>query len=392
MQMISTLKIQAENFIWFIRSVYVLKIIHMFIYLILDLDFLHMGKDLSFCLWEGATSLDMLAFRYVTILYSLVLVIVTVFLLRQCNCSFCGKSLPTFKGSIIHGLSAFLVMSYSGCTRVSLLILTPSTLHIGPDYGKNPRYDYVAYYNGDYSYMGSEHLKYAIPAIFFIITVTTIPPLLLLSYPLCYKLFALLKIDESKFVQITCKIIPLEKIKPFFDSMQSAFKDRYRFFAGLYFLYRLVCLLSFALSSTLTTHYLLTGVLLALMLAVHGAFCPYKKRWQNLLEACLFLNLFMINALTFYNYYLVLPNVTNTNNLVVLSAIQNVLILLPLLYLVSYIVYCLFGNLRSLCRRHQLSQKASDDSDEILNILDLRQDNESDCEEETVEMLEYKLM
>ncbi len=49
------------------------------------------GWNLSFCLWEGPTALDLFAFTYVTILYSLILVVVTVFLLRKCNCTFCGK-------------------------------------------------------------------------------------------------------------------------------------------------------------------------------------------------------------------------------------------------------------------------------------------------------------
>ncbi len=391
MQMTNTLKIHAGNFIWFEIGAYRLKQIHRLLYMMFNLDFFDVGLNLSFCLWEGANALDLLAFRYVTILYSLILVVVTVFLLRKCNCTFCGKPLPNFQGSIIHGLSAFLVMSYSVCTRVSLLILTPSTLHIGPDYKNNPQYKYVAYYNGDYTYMGSEHLRYAIPAIFFILTVAIIPPLFLFSYPLCYKLFALLKVEESKFVQITCKIIPLEKIKPFFDSMQGAFIDRYRFFAGLYFLYRLVCLLSFALSSTFTIHYTLTGLFLALMLAAHGAYRPYKKGWQNILEASLLFNLFVINSLTFYNYYHILPDQTDTYNSVVLPAVQNVLILLPLLYLVSYTAYCVFVNIRSLCRQHQLAQETSDDSDAILFVLDKR-DSDSDCEEEAVEMTEYKLM
>ena len=388
MQMVSTVRIQAEGFIWFHPNIYKLKQVHQFIYDIFNLDFFHIEKDLSFCLWEGATALDLLAFRYVTILYSLVLVIVTVFLLRQCNCSFCGKSLPTFKGSIIHGLSAFLVMSYSVCTRVSLSILTPVTLHIGPDYRNNPRYKYVVYYNGDYSYMGSEHLMYAIPAIFFIVTAAIIPPLLLLSYPLCYKLFALFKIDESKFVQITCKIIPLEKIKPLFDSIQGAFKDRYRFFAGLYFVYRFACIISFALSDTFTKHYILTGVFFALMMAAQGAFRPYKKGWQNLLEASLFFNLFVINALAFYNYIVLFYH--NKVDLEVIIAVQNVLVLLPLLYLVSYIVYCLFENLRSLRRHHPHSQETSDESDTFLNALDRRDLNNS-LQQGAVE-IEYKLM
>ncbi len=127
------------------------------------------------------------------------------------------------------------------------------------------------------------------------------------------------------------------------------------------------------------------------MLAAHGACRPYKKGWQNILEASLLFNLFVVNCLTFYNYSHILSDPTGDNNSVELSAIQNVLIFLPLLYLVSYTAYCVFVNLRSLCRQHQLAQETSDDSDAILDVLD-RRDSDSDCEEERVEMVEYNLM
>ena len=124
--------------------------------------------------------------------------------------------------------------------------------------------------------MGPDHLRYAIPAIFFIMTMVLIPPLLLLSYPLCYKLFALLRIEESRCVQITCKIFPLEKIKPLFDSMQGAFKDRYRFFSGLYLMYRLCAVLAYTVPTTFPKHYTIIGAQFIFMLSVMLHVVPTK--------------------------------------------------------------------------------------------------------------------
>ena len=202
-----------------------------------------------------------------------------------------------------------------------------------------------------------------------------IPPLLLLTYPLCYKLFALLKIEESKCAQITCKIVPLEKTKPLFDSIQGAFKDRYRFFAGLYFLYRLCALLSFTLSNTLTTHYTLTGALLVFMLTIHATFCPYKKRWHNILDAILFCNLIIINTITHYNYSFSFLKVSSSILATVMISLQSALILLPLVYLIAFTIYSIVVKTKPLCTLRccrSAQQNTEDDSDIILKILDER--------------------
>ncbi len=116
---------------------------------------------LSFCLKEITSALDMLVFKYIIITYSLVLVVGTIILLKVyiCNFKLCKRLLPNFKGSIIHGLSAFLVMSYSECARVSLMIVTVGTVCAGPG---SPSISKVAFYNGNYSYMGYSFNLYVV--------------------------------------------------------------------------------------------------------------------------------------------------------------------------------------------------------------------------------------
>ena len=383
MQMVDTLKLDAENFIRIHPNVLTFARVHKLAYRLFTLSFFAI-EEFSFCLWQGASALDMLAFRYVTILYSLFLVIATVFLLKICN--HCRRRIVlNFKRSIIHGLSAFIVIGYSECTRVSLKILIWSTLKVGPY--NNRSHKLVAFYNGGFSYMGPEHLKYAIPAIFFVLTMVSIPPLLLLSYPLCYKLFALLRIEESKFVQITCKIFPLEKIKPLFDSIQGTFKDRYRFFAGLYFMYRLCALLTFIYIDTLPKYYTITGAQLVFILALHAVCRPYKKTWHNILDALLFSNLAIINALTSYNYQLTYNNDNSTS--VIITGVQTALLLLPLVYLVSYTTYHIVKRIKAACVRKSSANyiEETDNSNDVIDTLDTR-----DFDDSCMEMSDYRLL
>ena len=386
MQFVDTLKVKAENFIWFGPAVQKFTYIHKLVYRMFTLNFFSVGP-LSFCLWSGASALDLLAFRYVTIVFSLFLIIGTVALLKVCSFKFCNKYVINVKGSIIHGLSAFLVMSYSECTRVSLMIITRGTLSIGPNMHRLED-RHFAFYNGEYSYMGPDHLKYALPAIFFIVTMVSIPPLLLFSYPLCYKLFALLRIEESKCVQITCKILPLEKIKPLFDSIQGAFKDRFRFFAGLYFIYRLSSLLTFAVAGTLITHYTATGFQLVCMLALHAACRPYKKSWHNVLDALLFFNLFSINGLAYYNYHLASRFENQDTKIQIIAIFQTGLILLPLVYLVAYTTYRIAVKLRAVClHKYSRSELDTDNSDAVLQAMDSR-----NVDEQYEETSNYRLL
>ncbi len=369
MQIVNTMKLNAENYIVFEDHVEVISGIYKFTQQIFTLNFFS-SDVLSFCLWEGASALDMLAFRYVTIIYSLLLVIVTILLLRLCSLS---QRMLNLKRSIIHGLSAFLVMSYSECTRVSLSIITIGTLYVSPN--KTHPEKYVAFYNGNYPYLEAQHLKYAIPAIFFLATLVTIPPLLLLIYPLCYKVFALLIIEESKCLHIVCKIIPLEKIKPLFDSIQGAFKDQFRFFAGLYFLYRFSLQLTFTWISTLNSYYSITAVQLVCILFLHCICCPYKNFWHNALDAFFFLLLNAINIITLYNYRLLcLPK--SNDHYKYISAFTNLqcaLTFLPLIYLILYMTYCIAMRIRSTCRcLTKNKQEEHEDINYILHELDTR--------------------
>ena len=277
------------------RTMSALRYLQM-IYRMLNLEFFTHDK-LSFCLFKGATSLNIIAVKYITIAYSLLLILVVVFLWNKCctRVRVCGHR--TSKIAAVHGLSSFLVLCYSQCTKVSLLLLTPTTV-----YQKSSKYyKQVVFYDGQMDFFEGKHLAYAIPVIMLAFPLIIIPPFLLFAYPLCYKVFAFLHIQESMFLKIVYKIIPLERFRPFFDSFQSSFKDEYRCSAGLYFIYRFLTLLSFAGVQSLTTFYTVVQIQFILMLLLHTWIQPYKKKWHTQLDSYILCTLVMLNSITIFH-------------------------------------------------------------------------------------------
>ena len=125
-------------------------------------------------------------------------------------------------------------------------------------------------------------------------------------------------------------------MKPLFDSFQGCYKDKYHFFAGLYFLYRLVALISFLALDSLTKFYIVLEIQLILMLTLQAITYAYRKRWHNILDTVLFPDLAIINALTMFNYKLAVSD-DNLLAINIFSGIQAFLIMLPLLYILCFV-------------------------------------------------------
>ena len=321
--------------------------VYLLFYRMFNLDFFSF-ESISYCLIENAMALDILAFKYLTIIYSFLFVLTCITILKFCNPNLCLKkyfaSVRSYKyyikQSAIHGLVAILVMCYSQCTAASLSILTPGYVY-WRGFVENRTTLKVVYLNGNLVYFGKEHLKYAIPAVIFTIVFTVIPPVCLIVYPLCYKIFALCHIEETLITRILCLVVPLEKIKPVFDSVQGCFKDQYRFFGGLYFLYRFIILASFTASNRLIDFYTVLEVKLIVIVMLHAIIQPYNKRWHNILDVSLLSLLATINIMIIYNYHTLLSmsieGEMNTNIINIVSVVQTALTYIPL---VCLFIFC----------------------------------------------------
>lgn len=356
-QVVTMLRITAGGFVPFPPAIY--KVIQ-FLYLGFNLNPLVLD-ELSFCLFENANALDVIAFSYITLVYSFLLIIAVIVMVNKLGTRNCCKAWwrctsskrESLQRSMIHGLSALLVLCYAKCAQASILLISYARIR-----GKGSQYSHDAvFYNGEIIWFSKEHLPYAIPAIVMLLLIVLSPPILLLVYPLHYKVLSLLKIGESRCVRIVFN--PLEKLKPLLDSFQGSFKDKFRFFSGLYFLYRLLILLNVTLSNVQDIYFILLGQLLFILL-LHSVCQPYKERRNNTIDSLLFLNLATINGLTMYNFAKVTYD-TTTNMVTVISWTQTILILLPLVVMILHVLrkvlHC--NTLAQKVKRKQ--EEASDD-------------------------------
>ena len=301
---------------------HVLVRIHAGIVGVLSLDFLKFD-ELSFCLWEGATVLDNLLVRYLTTFSAFLLISSYILIIRnnskfqKCICCKPAKriigKMTVFKNAIVHGISTFLILTYTQFTVASFQILSRLKL-----YGEGGKVVIsVVRLQGNVEYFGVDHLPYAIPAVLVLVFLSLPPPLLLISYPLLWKIKARLRpADNERTVWLIRKLLPI------IDSFQGVFRDNRRMFAGLLFLWRIVLVAIFALTTNLIDFFTYTQVILLFLFVFHVVAQPYKRRLYNMIDSLLFANMAIINAITWSTFY-------NTSNVAI--GFQVILMYLPLI-------------------------------------------------------------
>ena len=311
------------------------------IYGVFNLDFFN-SENVSFCIMPNASALDVIAFKYVTILYALILIASVIWIMNKCGGRCCGKycRITTVKSSVIHGISSFLVICYTQCVRISMNLLNPVHFNVEVGhYTPPPR----VWYNAEIEYFRYKHLKYALPALFCLLTIGIFPPALLLSYPLLNRVTAFFGCDDIRLMGFFSRKLSISYLKPLLDSFQSCFKDNMRFFAGLYFLYRMVILFIYAITVSYNDYYTAVSGALLVMLVLHTICQPYVNRVHNIIDALLFANLILISEFSFYSYHSVhyLRGVEHLK-MTFVAVLQLILIYLPLIMLGVYalVVLC----------------------------------------------------
>ena len=324
-QILDTLATNVNRATKFPRTIEVIQTILTFFYRPFNLDFFYL-EQLSYCLWKGATVMDALLMKYATVGFALVLVVLTILIAKyRCGQFKIFAKLHTPNSVLIHGLSAFFVMCYSQSARVTFHILDYFCL-----YSINFKCEVkVVYLIGNMNYLEGEHIKYAIIALFVSVFMIIIPPLLLIVYPLVFKLLGLCKLSESKLAGILWRVMPIQLL----DSFQSSFKDNFRFFAGLYFFYRTIVLAANAYCREPLQFYSVVQLQLILILAVHAIFQPYKEKNHNIIDTLLITDLGIINAISLYTTAekdFTFRHISHAA-VIIMALIQAVLIILPFL-------------------------------------------------------------
>ena len=121
----------------------------------------------------------------------------------------------------------------------------------------------------------------------------------------------------NKTLQLLC----INRLLLLFDSFQSCYKDKIRFYAGIYFLYRVSAFFDYMRSETLPPVFLAMVIL-----RIHSILQPYKSWKHNIIDALIFLNIAIINRIT----EMIKMALITEGNILLLKSIQLASIYVPM--------------------------------------------------------------
>ena len=356
-----------------------------------NLDFFRTLIPHEICL--KVDTLQALALDYGIAFYPLALIIVTYVLIElhdhnfrlmvwvwkpfhRCFARF--RQQWDIRTSIIDAFATFLLLSNVKFLSVSLDLLTPT--HVFSTNGSVV--GMYLYYDASIEYFGKKHLPYAILAVFVVLTFILFPLLLLLLYPMrCFQ--RCLGHCGVKW----------HALHVFVDAFQGCYKDGTngtrdcRYFAGVYYVMRLLLCIQFALTRNVAFYavalFVLIGVAMLLVIVQ-----PYKTEFAayNVVDTIFVLVLAMwFVTVVFFNIAVV-----KARNLVKISEIASFLVAaLPLFYLVVIflhwicsrrgvgrrIVETIKSQIERVCKRANDTRLEESLPDRLIN-LHLYQDNE----------------
>ena len=324
-------------------------------YSIWNLDFLETVLP-PYCLMEGWTTLDVLAFHYISAVIPLVLILMVILMMnhgrmicfpltclfQNCHLQFLSRrfgfmdSKPirfsvAFKNrlfnphsKVLHGLAATLVLSYAKFLSLSFFLIIPSfSLYTNwPNVSDDNRLHVLL--DGNLVYFGRSHIKYAIPATIVII-LSIIPPLVLLLRPTVHRCYRL-----ERFLR---RWLPLTRIDHFLNEFYSCYRPRFQWYASMYFFYRIALFSSYSFSLS-TQQYIIQQLLCIVFLVIHGILQPYTSRLYNCIDLII---LAVLLALSCLHEQLFLVSHDIIENHWPSEYIGVVCVCIPLVYLLLYL-------------------------------------------------------
>ena len=273
----------------------VLYSVMLFPYSIWSLDFIEPILVIhQLCISPLLTKLHVLALDYITAVYPLFLIAVSLIIIHFYKnnyrivtyiCSPVGRCFARFhqkwkiQNTVVDAFATFIVLSYGKVCSISFLLLSYQHIQVSDPKINN---SLVLQADASVGYCDLTHLPYFITAIVFIATYVALPPLLLLLYPL-------------KPFQRCLDRLHLRGgiVEALFVSFTGCYKDGTtggrdcRYFASLYFMVRIVAFglyylippEKFSTLQSSTIMVTLTVVLLILIVVK-----PYRKMAINYLD------------------------------------------------------------------------------------------------------------
>ena len=148
------------------------------------------------------------------------------------------------------------------------------------------------------------------------------------------------------------------------DSFQSCFMDKFCFYAGLFFLYRILANI-FIFSDNLQYHFV-NEMILIIIFGIQALVQPFQETGHNMLASLTLLALLLINVLGM-RINMVAGNKHYINEVTVLQCFQLLLVYFPLLFGLLWII-------KSMCRkcldwRKRFLNAVNDNSDVDVSLI-----------------------
>ena len=247
-----------------------------------------------FCIHPKVSVIQTLAMDYLVAAYPLTLVAVTYVLvtLHTRNCWLLTKIWKPFRHimrpilrnfsiqtSLIDSFATLFLLSSIKFQSVSSDFLLPTRLY---DINGSPNSKTYLYLAGDVEYFGSEHLPFAIIALVVLSMCVILPTLLLFLYP-C-------RCCQQLLNRLHCNF---HVLRVFMDVFLGPYKDGtdnsrdLRYFAGAFFLARVIFVLLFGYFDSFLSVTLL-GVVFSILLLMMAIFQPQKLKFHYNVD-CVFL-------------------------------------------------------------------------------------------------------
>ena len=231
--------------------------------------------------------------------------------------------------ALLPAFASFLLLSYMKFSTTSSYILNDQ--HPITSHGNQLSASRV-YYASQYRVTDKEYLVYYIPAVVVLVTFVTFTPLVLLDYPLKALEWCILKVGCLK------RFYPIDKVHLFLNMFQGCYRDKMRFFAGLYFFFRFVINISYIVTDTWLQQFVVQQIATTAMIALLALCQPYEWKLLNYVDILIFTNLALLNSVSIYLYSFTKlnPNLPPSRVAIVF---QYFLVFLPVIYMVSYIIW-----------------------------------------------------
>ena len=260
----------------------------------------------SFCISSDMSTLHTVALDYIVAIYPLVLTVVIYLCIEMydngvrvvvcvwrpfhvCFTRFRRRWDP--KGSVINAFATFLLLSYSKLLTVSYSLLAATELYNDKGERVGP---VLLYFDASIKYFSRQHLPFAVLAICVLLVFVLFPMLLLLLYPM------------RSFQRCLgyCTTIRWQFLHTFADAFQGCYQNGtngtrdFRYFAGLYLLFRIVALATFITLNAL--EWLIQIPFLVVVSLLFAYFRPYKNNYFNIIDCLGFALLGLTTFLVMY--------------------------------------------------------------------------------------------